>query len=237
MLSGRTFAGKKLLAIIAFTVLLIAAFGAGCKGFFVNPTLTSITINPTSPSVELGDTITLQAYGVDNENPPVGSYLTSGVSWSSATPTIAAITGNCATQTCGNATIQGVEIGTSVITASSENVTNTATLTVYIQVSSMAIAPPAQTISQLGGTTAEPFIVTVQPGSVDISSSATITPYLNGTVSTNVTCVYDTSDPSGGNGGAGIYCTDNDTGTTGTYNLIASYTGTTITANASLTVD
>jgi len=124
--------GRKLALTLAFTALVAVAFGAGCRGFFVKPTLASITINPTAPSVPLGSTITLSAFGVDNESPPVGAVLTSGVSWSSATPTVAVLTGTCATGTCGNATIQGVAAGTSVITASSQSVSNTATLTVFL---------------------------------------------------------------------------------------------------------
>lgn len=124
--------GRKLALTLAFTVLVALALGAGCRGFFVKPTLASITINPTAPSVPLGSTITLSAFGVDNESPPVGSTLTSGVSWSSATPTVAVLTGTCATETCGNATIQGVAPGTSVITAASQSVSNTATLTVFL---------------------------------------------------------------------------------------------------------
>src|SRR6266446_984699 len=124
--------GRKLALEIAFTALVALAFGAGCRGFFVKPTLASITINPTAPSVPLGSTITLSAFGVDNESPPVGSTLTSGVSWSSATPTVAVLTGTCATGTCGSATIQGFAAGTSVITAASQSVSNTATLTVFL---------------------------------------------------------------------------------------------------------
>jgi hypothetical protein len=227
--------GKKLPLTIAFTVLLVAAFGAGCKGFFQAPTLTSLTINPTSPSVLLNSTGSLQAYAINSNGQ--GAYLTSGVSWSSSSPTVAALTGSCATAPCGSATVSGLQIGTSTITASSQSVTNTATLTVYIQVSSMSISPMAQSISQVGGTTPLPYIVTVQPGSVDISSSAVLTAYSNGTQSDNVSCIYETSNPTGGSGGAGIYCMDQDTGATGTYQLIATYTGTSITATASVTVN
>jgi len=235
MATERKFVGKKLPLIIAFTVLLVAAFGAGCKGFFQPPTLTSLTINPTSPSILLNSTGSLQAYAVNSNGQ--GSYLTSGVSWSSSDPTTAAITGSCATSPCGAATVSGLQIGTSTITASSQSVTNTATLTVYIQVSSMTVTPAAQSISQPGGTTPLPYIVTVQPGSVDISSSAILTAYLNGTESDNVSCIYELSNPNGGSGGAGIYCTDQDTGATGTYQLIATYTGTSITATATVTVN
>src|SRR5271165_4949145 len=111
--------GRKLALTLAFTVLVAVAFGMSCNGFFTNPTLASITIQPATPSVQLTDTITLQAYGLDNENPAQGSYLTSGVSWSSSDASVALITGACATKPCGSATVQGVAIGTSTITASS----------------------------------------------------------------------------------------------------------------------
>jgi len=130
MLDGRKFSGKRLPLTVGFALLLVAAFGAGCKGFFVPPTLTSITINPTAPSVEVGSNVTLSAYGVNSNNQ--GNYLTSGVSWSTASPTVAAIVGSCATTTCGDVSIMGVAAGTSVITAGSESVTNTATLTVVL---------------------------------------------------------------------------------------------------------
>src|SRR5208283_4971902 len=57
--------GRKLALTLAFTVLVAVAFGVSCRGFFVKPTLASITIQPATPSVELGQTATLQAYGLD----------------------------------------------------------------------------------------------------------------------------------------------------------------------------
>src|ERR1700727_299768 len=99
MATERKFAGKKLPLTIAFTVLLVAAFGAGCKGFFQPPTLTSITINPIGPTVQVGSDVSLTAFGVNSEG--TGATLTSGVSWSSSDPTIAQITGSCATAPCG----------------------------------------------------------------------------------------------------------------------------------------
>jgi hypothetical protein len=130
MLSGRTLVGKRLPLTVAFALLLVAAFGAGCKGFFTDPTLNSITINPTTPSVQVGSNVALSAYGVDSNNH--GGYLTSGVSWSSSDPNVAQITGSCATGPCGNVSILGVTAGTSTITAGSESVTNTATLNVVL---------------------------------------------------------------------------------------------------------
>jgi hypothetical protein len=115
----------------AFAALITLALAVSCKGFFTNPTWTSLNINPSSPSVEVGSSTTLQVYGVDSNGN--GSYLTSGVSWSSGTPSVAGITGACANGTsCGTATIQGLAAGTSTITAGSESVSATATLTVLL---------------------------------------------------------------------------------------------------------
>jgi hypothetical protein len=129
MATERKFAGKKLPLTVAFTVLLVAAFGAGCKGFFQAPTLTSITINGAT-SVQVGSSVSLTAFGVDSDG--TGATLTSGVSWSSSDPTIAQITGTCATEPCGGASVQGVAAGQVTITAGSQSVTNTATLNVTL---------------------------------------------------------------------------------------------------------
>lgn len=125
------FSGRKLVLVAAFAVLLMAAFGASCNGFFVQPTLTSLNIVPASPSVQVSQTTTLSAYAVNSNNQ--GQTLTSGVSWSTSDPTTAEITGACANgNLCGSATIQGVSANTATITASSQNVNATATLTVFL---------------------------------------------------------------------------------------------------------
>jgi hypothetical protein len=205
--------GRKLALTLAFAVLVALAFGVSCKGFFVKPTLASITINPTAPSVQLGSTITLSAFGVDNETPPVGSILTSGVSWSSATPTVAVLTGTCATGTCGNATIQGVTAGTSVITAASQSVSNTATLTVFLanvtnfevcegtfgattscSSGSTPLTWNASGVS--GGGVTQPFIAqatnpTPPPPELDLTTQATWT--VSSSVASSITCVTNAS--------------------------------------------
>lgn len=228
MAIGHGLRGKSLSAKLGFGALMVAAFGLSCSGFFVAPTLTSLTINPTAPAVQLGQTASLSAYAVNSNGQ--GSYLNSGVSWSSSDETVATVSGS------GGATLTGVALGTATITASSQSVTNTATATVYITISSMTIQPNAQSISAPGATTPGPFTVTVQPGSVDISSSATLTAFQSGMQSSNVTCTYYTSNPSGGTGGAGQYCTASGSATTGAYQIVASYTGTTITATATVNV-
>jgi len=227
MSTGRNFSGKKLSLTIAFGVLVAAAFGAGCKGFFQAPTLTSITINPNNPSVQLGQSITLSAYGVNNNGQ--GSYLTSGVSWSSSDDSVATVTGT------GSATLTGITIGSATITASAESVTNSQTATVYITISSMTISPSSQSLATNTSYTPLPYVVTAN-GNENISPTATLTAYLNGTASTDITCTYYTSSPTGGSGGAGQYCSDDGSATAGSYQIVATYTGTTLTATATLSV-
>ena len=114
----------------AFAALATLALAVSCRGFFTNPTFTTLSISPSAPTVQVGSTVTLQAYGIDSNNQ--GSYLTNGVSWSSGTPTVGEISGSCASGACGAVTIQGVSAGTSTITAGTEAVTATATLTVLL---------------------------------------------------------------------------------------------------------
>ncbi len=51
---------KQILRLIgAFAALAALALAISCRGFFVNPTLTSIVIAPSAPQVEIGNQTTL----------------------------------------------------------------------------------------------------------------------------------------------------------------------------------
>lgn len=213
--------GRKLALTLAFAGLVIVAFGISCNGFFVDPTLTSITINPNAPSVQVGSTTNLRAWGVNSDNQ--GSYLTSGVSWSTSNNAIATITGT------GNATLKGLQAGTVTVTAGAESVTNTATATVYITISSMSISPSSQSMGTTA-TTPVPFIVTAN-GSTDISSGATLNVYLNGTLQTTITCSYNASGSP-----AGQYCSSVGATANSNYQVVATYTGSNLTATATLNI-
>src|ERR1017187_1033086 len=115
MATGRGFSGNRLPLTAAFAVLLVAAFGAGCKGFFTGNTLNSIAIQPPSPQVQVGSTTTatLQAWGTYSDN--TRSQITSGVSWTSSNNSILEILPPCDTQACGSATVQGIVSGTATI--------------------------------------------------------------------------------------------------------------------------
>lgn len=76
------FTGRKLGLTLAFAVLVVVAFGVSCHGFFVNPTMASFVISPTNPTVPLGGTQQMHAFGTDTDNQPMGD-VTRQITWSS----------------------------------------------------------------------------------------------------------------------------------------------------------
>jgi trimeric autotransporter adhesin len=76
------FTGRKLPLTLAFTVLVALAFGVSCRGFFPKPTIASFVINPTNPTVPLGSTLQMHAFGTDSNGNPTGD-ITSKITWSS----------------------------------------------------------------------------------------------------------------------------------------------------------
>jgi Bacterial Ig-like domain (group 2) len=236
------FTGRKLALTLAFTAFVALAFGVSCRGFFTSPTLASITVNPTAPSIQISTTQTLQAYGLDNEVPPQGSYLTSGVSWSTSDSTIVQITGACATQTCGSATVQGVAVGTAQITASSQSVSNTVTATVYLgSVTNYEVCE-----GTFGDTTS------CSSGSVftwnvnamnEVTQNFIAEGISNGTtydLTTTSTWTVESTPTSGSltcdNSSSPAVCTVEQGTTAGTYPILVTYgTGATVTVNAVVT--
>lgn len=73
---------QKLRLVGAFAALATLALAVSCKGFFTNPTVSSFTISPTSPSVPLGSTLQMHAFGTDSNNNPIGD-ITTKITWSS----------------------------------------------------------------------------------------------------------------------------------------------------------
>lgn len=162
----------------AFAVLATLALAASCRGFFQNPVITSVTIDPPNPTVSIGQTTPLTALGTDNEgDPPValkGGTTCTGdtVCWSSGTPSVATInTGGLVT---------GVTAGTSTITAASGTATATTTVTVTLaNVTSITLGPNGiSSFSLTENTTAsgnDCVTATAQAGgqTVDVTESVT----------------------------------------------------------------
>jgi Bacterial Ig-like domain (group 2) len=171
MATGRGFAGKRLPLTVAFAVLLVAAFGAGCKNFFQDPTLSSVSIQPTKPQVNVGQTLTLQAWGTYSDNSR--KQIKSGVSWSVDPAGIATITGT------GTATLEGIAPGSVTVSVSAQALGGTADATVIGDVTKIGVSPTSGSLT-IGGT-GEAFTFTGSPGppnfiTVDNGGILTISP-------------------------------------------------------------
>ncbi len=244
MLSRRTFSGKRLPVIIAFTVLLVAAFGAGCKGFFTSDTLSAISIQPPTPSVEVGQQTSVQAWGTYSPSNN-RSMITSGVAWTSDTPgAVCFVVGsNCdASFTGGAATISGVAPGgTATLTAAAQGLSATAQATAYLVITNFQIC---LTNSSGGGETGCSASAVWNP---NVTSSQQTQYFVaqgtyNGTVTdftTEATWTI-TSAPVNGtlncdNSTSPALCTVSDAATAGTYLVTVTY-GTSNTATITVNV-
>jgi trimeric autotransporter adhesin len=165
---------QKLRLAGAFATLAIFAIGVGCTGFFVNPTVASITIDPSDPTVSVGLTQQMSAAGTDSNGNAL--TLTAGTSctgttvcWSSATPSVATIsTGGLVT---------GVSAGTSTITASSGTATATTTATITLgNVTSISLDPTSISLPVSSTATGSQCIYAYAlAGGQKIDVSATVT--------------------------------------------------------------
>jgi hypothetical protein len=177
---------SNLRVIGAFAVLGMMALAVSCKGFFQPPTWTAITIQPPNPSVAVGYSTTLQAFGTDTNGNH--SQITSGLVWDLSNATGS---GTVATLNPNSGEFTGVSPGTVTITASSEGVSGTATGTVAEQVTTMTITPSSTSVVD-DGTSFATFTVT--SGGTNISSLVTLTAYQSGQAVTDITCSYDSTD-------------------------------------------
>ena len=203
------FTGHKLPLTLAFFLLVAIAFGAGCRGFFVKPTLTSIVISPTSPQVNAGNQISLQAFGTFDDG--TRQQVRSGVSWSSSDTDVATVDVN-------SGVLTGITPGRSTITADAQGLEGSASATVLLTgVNTIKVTPTTGSVT-VGGT---PFIFTFTASNgqttVNITSDnggiLTITPS-----TTEVTCVAD--DNLGQED-----CSATTNAQTGNYQISMSYNG------------
>jgi hypothetical protein len=212
---------QKLRVIGAVATLAVLATGVACKGFFVNPTVSSIVIDPPNPTVSVGGApVQLTAAGTDSNGNPL--TLTAGTSctgttvcWSNSDPTIATLsTGGLLT---------AVSAGTSTITAASGTATATTTATVTLgNVTSIVIAPDSITLP-VSSTAVSPncLTATASAGGASVDVSATVTWFA---ANSQVVTIFNGEDPM---------CVESSTAT-GQTTVYATYVSgsTTITSNS-----
>ncbi len=183
----------------AFAFLATLALTISCTGFFVNPTVSTITIDPPDPSVSVGFTTSLTAAGTDSNGNPLtltgGTSCTgSTVCWSSSDTSVASIS-------TGGA-LKGISAGTATITAASGTASATTTATVTLSdvtniVLDSATGGAASSFSLGEGdpaTGSQCLIATASSGgqSIDVTSSVT---WQEGGANTSLVTLEQQTDP------------------------------------------
>ena len=129
---------KRNLRILAtLAALSLLALAASCRGFFVNPTLQSITVSPSTGSVAPAGTLQLTATGTFDDGST--SNVTTDSAWQSSDTTVATIGSNNGLVKA--ATSIASPPGITTITATDGAFTNTATITVCPIVTSITVTP------------------------------------------------------------------------------------------------
>ena len=211
---------QKLRLAGAFAALATFAFTLGCRGFFVNPTLTTVTVGPTGFNLPVGSTQQMTATGTYNDGST--KTLTSGVVWTSSDGNVATVS--------SSGKVTGVAAGTATITAQSGTITGTASITVSLtNVTGLTISPTSGNVKANGGTVTFRAFATISGSSTPVDVSAQVN-WTNGPDTNSFTLVQNVTPET---------VTTTSTSTVGQIDtLTATYTsGTTqFTATAKVTV-
>jgi hypothetical protein len=207
----------------AFAALATLALAVSCTGFFVNPTLTGVSVGPQGLTININQTWQMTATGSYSDGSQ--KNLSSGVAWSSSDPTTVSVG-----QSSGQ--VSGLQIGSATVTASSGGCAACAgstTVTVVLTgVTSILVSPSSQTARI--NTTVAYYTASAQPGSIDITQDGTWT--VVDSTNTDQTANFSLSYVSGF--GEGFAPTTS--ASVGTYTVMITYPGTTAVGKATLTV-
>ena len=214
---------QKLRLTCAFAALATLALAVSCRGFFVNPTLTGVSVGPSGLNLTVNQTFQMTATGTYNDGSQ--KTLTGGVVWSSSDPTVISVG-----QTSGIVT--GLQSGTATITASSGGCsacTGTASVSVVISnISSITVTPSSQSVTA-GGSPVY-FKATASPGG-DITQGATWN--IVDTTGANQNSNFSIAFVSGS--GEGFL--PSSSAAKGTYTINVTYPSTNVVGKATLTVN
>jgi trimeric autotransporter adhesin len=209
----------------SFIALAALALAVSCTGFFQNPVLTTITVDPPTPSVTQGATQQMTASATYQDGST--STLTGGTScsgntvcWSSSDTTVATIT--------TGGIVTGIGQGTSTITAASGAITGSTQATVILSnISNFEVCegvfgattgcssgstPFTWTVPATGET--QTFIAqgTSNGETVDLTASSTWTVP---STATGISCTNSGTSPE--------TCEDDGTAAQGTYPVVVTY--------------
>jgi uncharacterized protein YjdB len=159
---------KNLRLIGSFAALLTLALAVSCKGFFVNPTLNSISVGPTSSNIPVGQTQQMQATGTYSDGSQKNITSTSGIVWQSSDASQATVS--------KSGVVTGVAAGTPTITAQDGTVSGQTTVNVTLtNVTGIVITPTTSNIASNGGTATFQAMANVSGQSTQIDVSAQVT--------------------------------------------------------------
>lgn len=127
----------------AVAALATLALAISCRGFFVNPTLTSITVGPSGQTIQPAGTLQMIATGTFDDGST--SNVTGKCLWTSSDTSVATVGLNNG-KVVGAAVISNPP-GVTTITATDGTASNTATVTVCPNVTAMTLT--ADTTSPL----------------------------------------------------------------------------------------
>ncbi|MBZ5719132.1 MAG: Ig-like domain-containing protein [Acidobacteriia bacterium] len=123
---------RKLQLAAGFTALLSLALAVGCRGFFVNPTLTGVTVGPATPSIQQGKTLQMVAVGTYDDG--TTKTLTGNVLWTTSDSNIATVT--------STGLVKGITAGSATITATSGIVSGSTSVNITLaNLSSITVSP------------------------------------------------------------------------------------------------
>jgi len=206
----------------AFAVLLSLAWAVSCKGFFVNPTLTSVAVGPQNLSLNVTQQWQMSATGTYDDG--TQKTINSGVIWSSSDPNTVSVG-----QTTGKVT--AVQIGAATISASAGSCSacsGSTTVTVVLQgVTSITVTPGNQSTTRGGATV---FYTALANGSTDITNAGAVWTVVDST-NTDQTSNFTLGFIAGQ--GEGFLPTSN--AAVGTYTVKATYNSVVGTATLNVT--
>jgi hypothetical protein len=213
---------QKLQVMGAFAALATLALAVSCRGFFVNPTLTGVSVGPSGLNLNVNQTWQMTATGTYSDGSQ--KTLSSGVAWSSSDATAVSVS--------QGGLVTALSQGSSTITASSGGCsacTGSTSVSVVLQnITAITVSPSSQTATRNGTTVY--FKATASPGG-DITQGATWN--VVDSSGTNQNSNFSISFVSGS--GEGFL--PSSSATVGTYTINVTYPGTTVVGTATLTVN
>ncbi|HLV88787.1 MAG TPA: Ig-like domain-containing protein [Candidatus Sulfotelmatobacter sp.] len=224
---------SQLRLIGALAALATLALAVSCRGFFVNPTLSTITVSPTTPTLSVTQTTQMYATGTFSDNST--QTLKAGSSCANNTVCWSESSGGTVITISSTGLVTGVSNGSSTVTAQSGAVTGTTSVTVATTVTTMTITPSSTSVTDTGSAVAQ---FKIMSGTTDLTPLVTLTAEQNGTPITagEIPCAYNsTSGFQECTPATGLV----PSGTSQVYTIVVTYSGYTGTqqVSAQLTVN